>query len=178
MRRKQLPAPKARSVTPSRLWLRPGSSLNAASVNTCGSWRSHPKTQPPSNRPAASTSPSGQMPSAPRKACSCRGCPVCAGRCPELTAGGKCALCTSQSRKGQRRNDHIYSSPRWKGLRRTILREQPFCAEPGCSELTADVDHIVPIEVNPLLKWDRTNLQGLCKPHHSAKTARETLHKG
>lgn len=117
------------------------------------------------------------MPAAPRKVCSCRGCPVCQGRCPELTTGGKCASCLSQSRKAHRGNDYIYSSPRWKGLRRSVLREQPFCCEPGCSELTHDIDHITPIDIDPERKWDRTNLQGLCRSCHSRKTAKEVLHR-
>lgn len=36
-----------------------------------------------------------------------------------------------------------------------------------------EVDHIVPIKVAPDRRLDPTNLQTMCKPHHSAKTWRE-----
>jgi 5-methylcytosine-specific restriction endonuclease McrA len=36
-----------------------------------------------------------------------------------------------------------------------------------------DVDHRTRIEEGGE-PWDETNLQGLCHPHHSQKTARET----
>lgn len=40
-----------------------------------------------------------------------------------------------------------------------------------------EVDHITPLRVAPQRKYDLTNLQGLCKSHHSRKTAAEQ-HQG
>lgn len=74
-----------------------------------------------------------------------------------------------------------YKLARWRhpiyGLRARVLREQPFCAGPGCRRLlvdgrdgNADVDHIVPHRGDPQLFWDRANLQGLCHTCHASKT--------
>lgn len=41
-----------------------------------------------------------------------------------------------------------------------------------CPYPSTEVDHIVPIEQNGK-RFDRENLQALCKHHHSIKTARE-----
>jgi 5-methylcytosine-specific restriction enzyme A len=39
--------------------------------------------------------------------------------------------------------------------------------------VATDVDHIVQLRVAPERKYDETNLQALCKPCHSTKTASE-----
>lgn len=57
-------------------------------------------------------------------------------------------------------------------MRIKVLREQPWCATPGCSNLALEVDHIVPVELGGA-EFDRANLQGLCKKHHSQKTSAE-----
>jgi 5-methylcytosine-specific restriction endonuclease McrA len=41
--------------------------------------------------------------------------------------------------------------------------------------MATDVDHIVPIAAGGA-EFDRANLQGLCGPHHSSKTAKEVWH--
>jgi 5-methylcytosine-specific restriction endonuclease McrA len=66
----------------------------------------------------------------------------------------------------------VYKTRRWAGLRREVLRDQPWCAEVGCFELATDVDHVVPLqEGGP--PFDRVNLRGLCRGCHSAKTNKE-----
>jgi 5-methylcytosine-specific restriction protein A len=58
--------------------------------------------------------------------------------------------------------------------RAAVLAEEPFCR--ACIELgrhvaTDQVDHIVPLSLGG--SDDRSNKQGLCKPHHDAKSAAE-----
>lgn len=72
----------------------------------------------------------------------------------------------------------FYASPRWRRDRESYLRQHPFCAD--CADLGAvvlaeEVDHIVPHRGDAGLMWDRSNWQGLCKPCHSRKTAREVF---
>ena len=56
-------------------------------------------------------------------------------------------------------------------MRLVVLREEPVCRI--CrSKLSAEADHIVPIAAGGG-RLDRKNLQGLCKPCHSHKTATE-----
>ena len=58
---------------------------------------------------------------------------------------------------------------RWEKLRRMVLRRQPLCQWPGCNKPATDVDHIV---AKPAGDDSFENLQALCHPHHSEKTAR------
>lgn len=53
-----------------------------------------------------------------------------------------------------------------------MLKEQPYCSVPGCQNLAVDVHHHVALEDggDP---YDRTQLEGLCKMHHSRVTAQE-----
>lgn len=63
-------------------------------------------------------------------------------------------------------------STRWRALRAQVLREQPLCPlcmKAGKVEPAVDVDHKDGNSHNNA----RDNLWGLCKPHHSEKTATE-----
>jgi 5-methylcytosine-specific restriction enzyme A len=51
-----------------------------------------------------------------------------------------------------------------------------MCDEEGLVEEATEVDHIIPKAQGGL--DEESNLQSLCKPHHSAKTAREVFHGG
>lgn len=73
------------------------------------------------------------------------------------------------------RNDAFYSSRAWRRRRAQHLREEPLCRE--CIKLgiivaASEVDHIVPIERGGAWFADE-NLQSLCKPCHSSKSATE-----
>jgi 5-methylcytosine-specific restriction endonuclease McrA len=74
-------------------------------------------------------------------------------------------------------NKHIYSSKRWRILRRHILWHNPLCIIEGCDEIATDVDHIIGIEDggDP---WAPANLQSMCRPHHAQKTSRELNGRG
>lgn len=64
----------------------------------------------------------------------------------------------------------------WQATRLAFLREHPFCVV--CEAIgrlvpAAEVDHIIAHKGDDVLMWDIGNLQALCRPCHSAKTARE-----
>lgn len=126
------------------------------------------------------------MPDAALRACSCRGCDVCNGRCPNTTEAGKCGDCKPAAERAKTRDSgavdrkRVYNSRRWRGLRRQVLREEPWCRIPGCTNLSSDVDHVVPLRQIVEAGGDpyaRENVQGLCKRCHSEKTAREVWHR-
>lgn len=82
------------------------------------------------------------------------------------------------------RTDHVgrlYQLPEWKdprvGLRAMHLAREPLCREcaaDGINTPAREVDHVVPHRGDMCLFLDEANLQSLCKPHHSSKTARES----
>lgn len=64
----------------------------------------------------------------------------------------------------------------WRELRKLVLHEEPICRQcrneqPGPLRLSAEIDHIVPLKQGGTN--ERANLQGLCKHHHSLKTAQQ-----
>ena len=66
-----------------------------------------------------------------------------------------------------------YNETRWKRFRRWYLAHHPICEYPGCLEPAREIDHIIPLEQGGA-HCNSDNSQALCKPHHSAKTARES----
>lgn len=70
----------------------------------------------------------------------------------------------------------VYQSPRWRGLRRQVRREQPFCLC-GCNTVWTDLDHVVGMAEGGE-PFARENVEGRCKRSHSAKTATETFPRG
>ena len=75
----------------------------------------------------------------------------------------------------------LYHTARWRDLRSWHLGRNPLCAD--CAELggvtaATDVDHIEPHRGDLAKFFDPRNLQSLCKPCHSRKTAAETLNRG
>lgn len=70
-----------------------------------------------------------------------------------------------------------YSDPRWRRLRKQVIREEPFCPGlPGdghCDAPTTDVHHLDGLGLTGPRGYDRTNLQALCHPCHARITARE-----
>ena len=102
------------------------------------------------------------------RVCAQPGCPILTTEsyCPQHRRSIDKAI---KERTAEQRK--VYTTRRWKALRRRVLREQPWCAVCGMRPAT-DVDHIIPLrEGGP--PFDRVNVQGLCKADHSAKTGRE-----
>ena len=94
--------------------------------------------------------------------------------CANLTYEKRCATCQPAYDKATHSGDFrwVYGSREWKALRRQVKREQPWCDVEGCHNMTTDVDHIQPMEWGGA-PFDRANVHGLCKMHHSQKTAGE-----
>jgi 5-methylcytosine-specific restriction protein A len=108
------------------------------------------------------------MPTAPPRFCSAPGC-------KHLVRRGRCLA------HRQDAGANLYMLAAWRhpvwGLRANVLREQPFCAGPGCTRAltrrNAEVDHIQPHHGDRRLFFARRNLQGLCKACHTRKTRAE-----
>lgn len=82
------------------------------------------------------------------------------------------------TRTSEERGDNFYGNKRWRDLRRMYLARNPLCVQchaEGRTTPAREVDHIVPRRVDPSLQYAWSNLRGLCKPHHSRKTRRDTL---
>lgn len=95
--------------------------------------------------------------------------------CPNLVQGGYCDDHKNmgyQRDVGSRERAKVYASIRWRGLRRTVLKEQPWCNVLGCNNPATDVDHIQGLAQGGA-PYDRANLQALCAKHHGEKTRQE-----
>ncbi len=100
--------------------------------------------------------------------------------CNVLVHSGRCAA-HSTGKQVERDPDvkRLYNSPQWRAMRAAQLAREPWCAD-----CLADNRHVVATEVDhkqshhgdPDLFFDETNLQSLCKSHHSSKTAKEVWH--
>ena len=79
----------------------------------------------------------------------------------------------------KREYDPFYSSAKWKHLSRRFRRAYPLCVEcksKGRDTIARHTDHITPIDKGgAALDW--ANLQALCIPCHSSKTAKEIRNK-
>lgn len=90
--------------------------------------------------------------------------------CRNLVRDGR--YCTDHSRRVNVERGSAASrgyGARWRRLRLMFLHEHPLCAL--CGAPATEVDHIIPIRLGG--SNDAANLQALCKPCHSTKTARE-----
>lgn len=61
---------------------------------------------------------------------------------------------------------------RWRKIRNDHIADNPICQRPGCTRLATQVDHITNVAAGGA-KYDRSNVQSLCDPHHAEKTASE-----
>jgi 5-methylcytosine-specific restriction enzyme A len=67
------------------------------------------------------------------------------------------------------------STRRWRYLRGVKLDNNPKCEWPNCGRPATEVDHIVTVAEAPERRYDYFNLQSLCGPHHTEKTAEDAL---
>lgn len=66
-------------------------------------------------------------------------------------------------------HERIKNDPRWKQAREDCLERDGYaCVECGSSE-SLEVDHIIPLELEPELAFELENLQTLCRPCHIEK---------
>jgi 5-methylcytosine-specific restriction enzyme A len=109
------------------------------------------------------------MPIAPARPCLVSTCPE-RQPCPVHAT-------VTRRRRGLPDKHRWYHWARWHhpiyGLRTKALERCPFClacAREGRIQAAVDVDHVIPHRGDPSRFWDLTNLEGLCKMHHSRKT--------
>jgi 5-methylcytosine-specific restriction protein A len=89
--------------------------------------------------------------------------------CNQTTTSGHCP---DHQPHYRRTANPLYTSRRWRMLRRQVLTAHPICQHHGCDGLATDVDHIIAVR-NGGAVYDRRNLQALCRSCHSRKTATE-----
>lgn len=65
----------------------------------------------------------------------------------------------------------LYKGKKWQGTRRAILRRDRYTCQ-ACKRFGNEVDHVVPL-ADGGKPYAPSNLQTLCKPCHSRKTALE-----
>lgn len=118
--------------------------------------------------------------------------------CKELVERGRCPKHTKLKRERERRyyvgssNGHgqltheaptepryyppVHYGRRWQRVAKQYLADHPFCVtcqQEGHVTIATQCDHVIPHRGDPALFWDPENWQPLCRPCHSAKTARE-----
>lgn len=77
-----------------------------------------------------------------------------------------------------------YYLARWRRLRWDVLTAAAFtCEQTGCGRIEVDTsklvaDHIVPHRGDPVLFWDRANLQCLCKACHDSRKQKQERREG
>lgn len=117
------------------------------------------------------------MPQRPLKPCA-------APQCGALVRGQRfCERHKDRAKQVSRQRDQRRGSSnqrgytyQWQQARAVYLLQNPLCVhcqQAGRVQLATEVDHIVAHRGDQQLFWDQGNWQGLCKPHHSEKTARE-----
>ena len=101
--------------------------------------------------------------------------PGAKARCSGLTDG---RFCEAHQVEEARRYDRQRGSASrrgydrwWRKLAARILRRDPVCKAEWCNKASTEVDHIIPRRRGG--SDDPGNLQGLCLPCHSRKTALE-----
>jgi 5-methylcytosine-specific restriction protein A len=106
-----------------------------------------------------------------------RGLTVCAEPgCAELTDTIRCPTHATAKTREYNANrptaaQRGYDS-RWQATRKRYLLAHPTCQHPGCTEPATDVDHIDGLGPLAPRGHDESNLQAMCRPHHTRKTNR------
>lgn len=109
---------------------------------------------------------------------------ACKPGCPALVPSGQrwCPEHTQKAQaddRGRRGSSHQRGyDGRWRARRASFLAKNPLCVmclaeTPSRVTPATEADHITPHKGDQVLFDDDNNLQGLCKMHHSQKTARE-----
>lgn len=108
------------------------------------------------------------MPVAPPRVCRGVGC--------RATTTAPDGFCDVHRRLWRQRQDAQRPGARqrgydaaWEATRARILARDPICTEPGCGEPSTEVDHRIAKRRGG--SDDDANLRGMCRCHHSRKTA-------
>jgi 5-methylcytosine-specific restriction enzyme A len=96
---------------------------------------------------------------------------------PRLTVGPSTRLNVQSSTGwvGSEKSTALYDR-KWRREREEFFLKHPLCKhclEEGKVEPAVELDHIIPHRGDLEIFNDPNNRQGLCKSHHSKKTARE-----
>ena len=111
------------------------------------------------------------MPMKPAQVCTV---PGCRGTAKKF---GRCEIHSRVHEREVHPNRTFYNSRLWQAVRENKLSDYPICEECERDERispASEVDHITPLSSGGA-QLDRSNLQSLCKPCHSAKTRREVF---
>lgn len=102
-----------------------------------------------------------------------RSTPKLCNQCRRIVAG-PCPTCSTgwNTRKPQSWADG--GSRRWRKVRAAKLTANPLCEWPGCTSLAVTVDHLDGTNY-ATQRFDFEKLRSLCEPHHSARTAAQSL---
>jgi len=102
-----------------------------------------------------------------------------------LAKPGLCAVHVGDIKVSGRANDLRRGSStqrgydyKWQKTSAGYLKSHPLCVccdAKGIVTPAAEVDHIIPIQVDPMRKYDRSNWQALCKPCHTTKTNQDRV---
>jgi 5-methylcytosine-specific restriction protein A len=108
------------------------------------------------------------MPTSPPIACPCGG----------LKRQGKCDRCGPKGKRSDKQRGTSTQRGydyRWQRFRIIYLAQHPLCVDcesKGRAGAATDVHHIEKLRDRPDLKYEESNLMGLCTEHHSARTAK------
>ena len=84
---------------------------------------------------------------------------------------GRCRIHSAKREQATHPNRALYSSKRWRMLRRKRLGMNPLCP---CGAIATDVDHITPIEEGGP-PFSLANTRSLCHSCHSKVTRQAQL---
>lgn len=110
------------------------------------------------------------MPNAPSRPCSKIGCPAL------ITQGNRCEQHRRQYRRQQ--DEHRGSARErgydtaWEQFRRYYFSDAAHRICHDCQDIATELHHIRKVTEHPELRLSETNIMPLCKPCHSARTAR------
>ena len=100
--------------------------------------------------------------------------------CALLTLDGWCDTHRENSTARQYDQYRGSSSSRgygsaWQIFRQSYLAQHPLCVDCQAQSVVAvatELHHPIKVAAHPERQFDETNIMALCKPHHSARTAR------
>jgi 5-methylcytosine-specific restriction protein A len=76
-----------------------------------------------------------------------------------------------------RLNSLFYNTTRWRTLRKTFLKENPYCNRCGNNNIPLQVHHKIPPRGNEELFFDEANLETICETCHRIITAQEIMER-